>query len=61
MWTIAIKELRELLFSAKFLVLAVAGLVLIALSILSGYAAYTSELKSATTGRQIAVDKLSSA
>jgi ABC-type transport system involved in multi-copper enzyme maturation permease subunit len=58
MWQIAGKEIRELLYSFKFLVIAVTGFVLIALSVFNGYAAYKSELKGITVGRQLAEEQL---
>jgi ABC-type transport system involved in multi-copper enzyme maturation permease subunit len=58
MWLIASKEMRELLYSIKFVVLALTSFFLIAIALFNGYATYKNELKSLTIGRQLTVDKL---
>lgn len=55
MWTIAVKEFRELLYSAKFVLLFAVSTALILISIFNGYAAYSTELRSAELGKSIAV------
>ena len=60
MWLIISKELRQLLYSPRFLIIGLTSFALITLTVFNGYASYDAERKSAFVGRQIALDQLAS-
>ena len=60
MWKIAGKEISELLFSAKFVVIAAATFVLIGLSLFNGYTVYEIETRAVNVGERITEDEYAS-